>query len=45
LIVLGACGPGSNAHGPNENLDIPFVKKLICVIASFVTKSSELLNK
>lgn len=33
FIVTGALGPGSNAHGPNEFLDIPFTKRLIASLA------------
>jgi len=36
FIVTGVLGPGSNAHGPNENLDMPFVQKLIGVIAGVI---------
>ncbi|KAN0011994.1 hypothetical protein ACTFIU_000213 [Dictyostelium citrinum] len=33
FIVTGLLGPASNAHGPNEFLDIPFAKRLLsCVI-------------
>lgn len=33
FIVTGVLGPASNAHGPNEFLHIPYVKKLICAMA------------
>ena len=33
FIVTGVLGPKSNAHGPNEFLHIPYVKKLICCIS------------
>jgi di/tripeptidase len=29
-------GPGSNAHGPNEFLHIPFAKKLSACIADLL---------
>ncbi|KAM3130754.1 hypothetical protein pb186bvf_017168 [Paramecium bursaria] len=32
FIVTGVLGPQTNAHGPNEFLHIPFMKKLICCI-------------
>ena len=28
MIVTGVLGPNSNAHGPNEYLDIPYASKL-----------------
>lgn len=33
FVVTGVLGPHSNAHGPNEFLDIPMAKKLSAVIA------------
>ena len=33
-------GPGSNAHGPNEMLQLTFVKKLICCLTQIVHKTS-----
>ncbi len=39
LIVTGVLGPASNAHGPNEFLHIPYVKKLICSIAHIIVKT------
>jgi acetylornithine deacetylase/succinyl-diaminopimelate desuccinylase-like protein len=33
FVVTGVLGPGSNAHGPNEFLHIPFAKKLSACIA------------
>lgn len=38
FIVTGVLGPHSNAHGPNEFLHIPYVKKLICSIAHIIAK-------
>lgn len=39
FIITGVLGPESNAHGPNEMLEIAYTKKLICamsyIIASF----------
>lgn len=37
LLVTGVLGPGSNAHGPNEFLHLPMVKKLTAAIASVLT--------
>ena len=36
FIITGVLGPGSNAHGPNEFLHIPYAKKLTCCIASII---------
>ncbi len=33
FLITGVLGPNSNAHGPNEFLDIPTGKKLTCCIA------------
>ena len=34
FVITGVLGPQSNAHGPNEFLEIPTAKKLTCCIAS-----------
>ncbi|HEU5162080.1 MAG TPA: M20/M25/M40 family metallo-hydrolase, partial [Thermoanaerobaculia bacterium] len=41
FVVTGVLGPYSNAHGPNEFLDVPTVKKLTACIADVIaaTKS------
>ncbi|PJA47627.1 peptidase M20 [Candidatus Uhrbacteria bacterium CG_4_9_14_3_um_filter_36_7] len=36
FMVTGALGPQSNAHGPNEALDIPTAKKLTCCLTEIV---------
>lgn len=41
FIITGLLGPKSNAHGPNEFLDIPMGKKLTACIASIVTAHYE----
>ncbi len=33
FLITGVLGPHSNAHGPNEFLHIPFVKKLTAAVA------------
>ena len=33
FVVTGALGPGSNAHGPNEFLDVPTARKITACIA------------
>ena len=46
FMISGVLGPKSNAHGPNEFLDIPFARKLTCcvamVIADHAARSSEI---
>jgi acetylornithine deacetylase/succinyl-diaminopimelate desuccinylase-like protein len=39
FVVTGVLGPQSNAHGPNEFLDIPYAKKLTRVIAQVLALS------
>jgi di/tripeptidase len=36
FLITGVLGPGANAHGPNEFLHIPYVKKLTACVASVV---------
>jgi len=36
FVVTGVLGPKSNAHGPNEFLDIDFCKKLVCCVSSIL---------
>ena len=33
FVVTGALGPDSNAHGPNEYLDVPTARKLTRCVA------------
>jgi len=37
FLITGVLGPKSNAHGPNEFLHIPYVKKLTAAVANIVT--------
>lgn len=41
FMITGLLGPKSNAHGPNEFLDIPTGKKLTACVASVVTAHHE----
>jgi acetylornithine deacetylase/succinyl-diaminopimelate desuccinylase-like protein len=36
FLITGVLGPRSNAHGPNEFLDIGYAKKLTTAVASVV---------
>ena len=38
FLITGVLGPGSNAHGPNEFLDIPTGKRVTCCIAEVLTR-------
>eukprot|EP00485_Elphidium_margaritaceum_P000220 CAMPEP_0202695064 /NCGR_PEP_ID=MMETSP1385-20130828/8748_1 /ASSEMBLY_ACC=CAM_ASM_000861 /TAXON_ID=933848 /ORGANISM="Elphidium margaritaceum" /LENGTH=501 /DNA_ID=CAMNT_0049351025 /DNA_START=40 /DNA_END=1545 /DNA_ORIENTATION=+ len=34
FVITGILGPNSNAHGPNEFLEIEFTKRVMCCVAS-----------
>jgi acetylornithine deacetylase/succinyl-diaminopimelate desuccinylase-like protein len=36
FLVTGVLGPQSNAHGPNEFLHLPSVRRLTCAIADVI---------
>lgn len=36
FVITGVLGPHSNAHGPNEFLDLNFAKRLTCCVASIL---------
>lgn len=38
FVVTGVLGPHSNAHGPNEFLHLPAVKKLTACVAELITR-------
>jgi acetylornithine deacetylase/succinyl-diaminopimelate desuccinylase-like protein len=40
FLITGVLGPNSNAHGPNEFLHIPYVKKLTLAVAGVVAGMS-----
>jgi len=37
FVVTGVLGPGSNAHGPNEFLDLPTARRVTCSVASILS--------
>jgi di/tripeptidase len=37
FLITGVLGPHSNAHGPNEFLDIPTVKRVTACVADVLT--------
>lgn len=38
FMITGVLGPGSNAHGPNEFLDIPMARSLTCCVADVLAR-------
>jgi acetylornithine deacetylase/succinyl-diaminopimelate desuccinylase-like protein len=38
FLITGVLGPKSNAHGPNEFLHVPYVKRLTSAVADIVTR-------
>jgi acetylornithine deacetylase/succinyl-diaminopimelate desuccinylase-like protein len=40
FVVTGVLGPGSNAHGPNEFLHLPFAERLTRAVAQVVDAST-----
>ena len=38
FVITGVLGPGSNAHGPNEFLHIPFAKRLTLAVAEVLER-------
>lgn len=41
FLITGVLGPHSNAHGPNEFLHIPYVKKITACIASVIARHGQ----
>jgi acetylornithine deacetylase/succinyl-diaminopimelate desuccinylase-like protein len=41
FVITGVLGPAANAHGPNEMLNLPYVKKLICCMSLILAKVSK----
>jgi len=38
MMVCGVLGPKSNAHGPNEFLNVPYAKKLTAAVAHVMAR-------
>lgn len=36
IVAFGLLGPNSNAHGPNESINLPYAKKLTCSLAHVI---------
>ncbi|EGR31178.1 hypothetical protein IMG5_116040 [Ichthyophthirius multifiliis] len=45
FIVTGVLGPKSNAHGPNEMLNLNYTKKLICCMTQILSDVSVSFSK
>ncbi len=41
MMVCGALGPKSNAHGPNEFLHVPYGKKLTAAVAQVIAAAAQ----
>ena len=41
FMITGVLGPYSNAHGPNEFLHLPMVKKLTCCVTHVLAKQAK----
>jgi len=42
FVITGVLGPGSNAHGPNEFLDLPTARRLTGCIAQVLARRAAL---
>ena len=40
MLVTGVLGPKSNAHGPNEFLDVPYAKKVTAAVAGVIARAA-----
>jgi acetylornithine deacetylase/succinyl-diaminopimelate desuccinylase-like protein len=36
IVAMGLLGPKSNAHGPNESINLPYAEKLICSLSHII---------
>lgn len=44
FVITGVLGPGSNAHGPNEFIDVDYAKKLTGAITHLLANSKRLAS-
>ena len=44
VIVTGILGPGHNAHGPNEMLNIEYVKKFLCCVCQIMADTYDVFR-
>jgi len=45
FVVTGVLGPQSNAHGPNEFLEIEYCKRVICCVSAVVASHGSRMKK
>lgn len=45
FLITGVLGPHANAHGPNEFLHLPTVKKLTCCVANVIAEHYKHLSR
>jgi hypothetical protein len=41
FFITGVLGPGSNAHGPNEFLHVPYAQKLTLAVSSVLAEHAQ----
>ena len=41
IVALGCCGPESNIHGPNEKINLVYVRKIIKTLAHIISASGK----
>ena len=41
IVALGVLGPNSNAHGPNEMINLPYVKKLAGALTHIIASCAQ----
>jgi acetylornithine deacetylase/succinyl-diaminopimelate desuccinylase-like protein len=41
IVAFGLLGPNSNAHGPNESINLPYTKKLTCALSHVMQAAAE----
>jgi len=41
IVAFGLLGPNSNAHGPNEMINLTYAKKLTCALSHVIQASAE----
>ena len=41
FLVTGVLGPASNAHGPNEFLDLPTARRVTCCVAEILADAPQ----
>ena len=37
VVALGILGPNSNAHGPNEMVNLEYAKKITCALSHILS--------